>query len=140
MLFSEPVFVFLFLPLLLLLYRLAPRPARNTLLLLASLLFYAWGEGVFVLVMLGSIVFNYLMGLLLEAGRPRGLQRPLLVLGLGGNVALLIVFKYADFLVANLNSVLVGLKLPAVAPPGVHLPIGISFFTFQAMSYVIEIT
>jgi alginate O-acetyltransferase complex protein AlgI len=139
MLFSEPVFVFLFLPLLLLLYRLAPRPARNTLLLLASLLFYAWGEGVFVLVMLGSIVFNYLMGLLLEAGRPRGLQRPLLVLGLGGNLALLIVFKYADFLVANLNSVLVGLKLPAVAPPGVHLPIGISFFTFQAMSYVIDV-
>ena len=69
MLFSEPVFVFLFLPLLFLVYVVVPRAARNAVLLLASLLFYAWGEKFFVLVMLGSIAFNYLIGLLIEAGR-----------------------------------------------------------------------
>lgn len=140
MLFSEPVFVFLFLPLLLLGYALTPRAARNTLLLLASLLFYAWGEGFFVLVMLGSIAFNYLVGLLLEAGRGRRRLRPLaLLLGVAGNLALLIVFKYAGFLVTNLNLLLAGLKLPALPVPALHLPIGISFFTFQAMSYVIDV-
>jgi len=140
MLFSEPVFVFLFLPLLLLGYALTPRAAQNTLLLLASLLFYAWGEGFFVLVMLGSIAFNYLVGLLLEAGRGRRRLRPLaLLLGVAGNLALLIVFKYAGFLVTNLNLLLAGLKLPALPVPALHLPIGISFFTFQAMSYVIDV-
>jgi alginate O-acetyltransferase complex protein AlgI len=139
MLFSEPVFVFLFLPLLFLAYLFTPRAARNTVLLLASLLFYAWGEKSFVLVMLGSIAFNYLVGLLVEAGRSRGLHRLFLILGVAGNLGLLVVFKYADFLVTNLNLLLVGLKLPAVHMQPIHLPIGISFFTFQAMSYVIDL-
>jgi len=139
MLFSEPVFVFLFLPLLFLVYVFVPRVAKNTVLLLASLLFYAWGEKFFVLVMLGSIAFNYLTGLLVEAGRPRGLHKLFLVLSVAGNLGLLIVFKYADFLVANLNLLLVRLKLAPIHVPPIHLPIGISFFTFQALSYVIDV-
>jgi alginate O-acetyltransferase complex protein AlgI len=139
MLFSEPVFVFLFLPLLFLVYVLTPRVARNTVLLLASLLFYAWGEKSFVLVMLGSIAFNYLVGLLVEAGRARGLHKLFLILGVAGNLGLLAVFKYADFLVTNLNVVLVGLGRQPIHMQPIHLPIGISFFTFQAMSYVIDL-
>ncbi len=139
MLFSEPVFVFLFLPLLFLVYVVTPRAARNTVLLLASLLFYAWGEKSFVLVMLGSIAFNYLVGLLVEAGRSRGLHKPFLILGVAGNLGLLVVFKYADFLVTNLNFVLVRLGGQPLHMQPIHLPIGISFFTFQAMSYVIDL-
>jgi alginate O-acetyltransferase complex protein AlgI len=139
MLFSEPVFVFLFLPLLFLAYGFAPRAAKNTILLLASLLFYAWGEKSFVLVMLGSIAFNYLVGLLVEAGRSRGLHKLFLILGVAGNLGLLAVFKYATFLVTNLNLLLAGLKLPPIHMQPVHLPIGISFFTFQAMSYIIDL-
>jgi alginate O-acetyltransferase complex protein AlgI len=139
MLFSEPVFVFLFLPLVLLLHRLTPRAARNTILLVASLLFYAWGEGFFVLIMLGSIVFNYCAGLLVEMGRPRGLHKLFLVLGVAGNLGLLLVFKYANFLVANLNSILGGIGRSPLPWQAIHLPIGISFFTFQAMSYIIDV-
>ncbi len=139
MLFSQPVFVFLFLPLVLLLHRLAPRTAWNTLLLLASLLFYAWGEGFFVLVMLGSITFNYLVGLLVEASRPRGRDKLVLILGVIGNLGLLIVFKYADFFMANLSFVLVRLKMQPLPAASLHLPIGISFFTFHALSYIMDI-
>ncbi len=139
MLFSEPVFVFLFLPVLFLVYALAPRAARNTILLLASLLFYAWGEKFFVLVMLGSIAFNYVVGLLIEAGRPRGLHKLFLILGVVGNLGLLIVFKYTSFLVTSFNSILAGLNMPPIASPSIHLPIGISFFTFHALSYITDI-
>ncbi len=139
MLFSEPVFVFLFLPLLFLVYVVTPRAARNTVLLLASLLFYAWGEKFFVLVMLGSIAFNYLVGLLVEAGRPRGLHKLFLIVGIVGNLGLLVAFKYADFLIGNLNAVLTALNEPPLRVPPIHLPIGISFFTFHALSYIIDI-
>ncbi len=139
MLFSEPVFVFLFLPVLFLVYVGAPRPARNTILLAASLLFYAWGEQFFVLVMLGSIAFNYLVGLLAEAGRPRGWDKAVLIAGVVGNLGLLAVFKYANFFVANLNSLLATLGAGPVPWQTIHLPIGISFFTFQAMSYIIDV-
>jgi len=139
MLFSEPVFVFLFLPLLLLVYVVIPRAARNTVLLLASLLFYAWGEKSFVLVMLGSIAFNYLVGLLVDAGRSRGLHQLFLILGVAGNLGLLVVFKYADFMVTNLNLVIMKLGGQPIPMQPIHLPIGISFFTFQAMSYIIDL-
>jgi alginate O-acetyltransferase complex protein AlgI len=139
MLFSEPAFVFLFLPLLFLVYIGAPRVARNTILLLASLLFYACGEPSFVLVMLGSIAFNYFAGLLVEAGRPRGLDRVFLAAGVMGNLGLLAVFKYANFLVANLNSLLAAVNMEPIHWRAIHLPIGISFFTFQAMSYIIDV-
>ncbi len=135
MLFSSNIFLFLFLPLTLLGYLLMPKPAKNLFLLVMSLVFYAWGEPRFVLVMIGSIVFNYGMALLID--RTRGnkkLCKKLLIVCITGNLGLLFVYKYLDFMLTNVNRL--GLNLPLT---NLVLPIGISFFTFQAMSYVIDV-
>ena len=140
MVFSSTIFLFLFLPLVLLAYFLVGRKMRNLLLLAASLAFYAWGETVYVLLMLVSILVNYSFGLLIDRAQNQGKTgKPALVTAVVINLLLLGFFKYADFLVANLNSLLQHLHLNPVAFPDVHLPIGISFFTFQAMSYVIDL-
>jgi alginate O-acetyltransferase complex protein AlgI len=141
MLFTEPVFWFLFLPLLLSLHFLVVRPQRNLLLLLASLLFYAWGERSFVFVMLASIAFNYVVGLWIDTRRgvrSRERRWPLAV-GVAGNLLLLAAYKYANVLADQLSAVFVALGLPGLELEPIHLPIGISFFTFQGMSYVIDI-
>ena len=133
MLFSSSTFLFWFLPPVLGVYYLIPqraRTARNVLLLLASLFFYAWGERWFVLVMLCSIAFNYALGRL-AAARPR----PAVVLAAAGNLGLLFVFKYLTFTLRNLNRLGFGFVIPAI-----ELPIGISFFTFQALSYVVDVS
>ena len=133
MLFSSSVFLFVFLPAVLLGYYLLPgQKARNLLLLAASLLFYAWGEPVYVFLMLFSIGANYLLGLWIHARR--GAKGPL-VLAVALNLGILFFFKYLDFSIENLNALL-GLHLP---PVGLSLPIGISFFTFQALSYCIDV-
>jgi len=134
MLFGSPVFLFVFLPAVLLLHTLLPRLLRNGMLLLASLLFYAWGEPVFVLVMLVSLAGNYVLGLAVEARGPGGGK---LAVGaaVAFNLALLGFFKYANFVWSNVRLVIPG--LPELEP--IALPIGISFFTFQAMSYVIDV-
>jgi alginate O-acetyltransferase complex protein AlgI len=140
MLFTEPLFLFIFLPAILGLYFCSPRRARNVLLVLASLLFYAWGERTYVAVLLFSILLNYLGGLAVghaKAGSSR--RRWLLWMGIGGNLLLLITFKYARFLVANLNELAALFSLRALPLPGIRLPIGISFFTFMGMSYLIDI-
>lgn len=144
MVFSEPVFLFIFLPLLLGLYFLPGpfRRLRNPLLLLASLSFYAWGEKVFVVMMLASILLNYGVGLWIGRHQVASKTGKLPVtLGIIGNLAFLAAFKYADFIVANVNSLLdaIGASGMTINQPEVHLPIGISFFTFQAMSYVIDV-
>src|SRR5215813_7149861 len=100
--FASPVFVFLFLPAVLLPYWLAPRAARNALLLLASLFFYAWGEPRFAPVLLGSIAVNYLLALAIGAG-PAHRGGLLLGLGIAANVGLLAVYKYGNFAIQNLN-------------------------------------
>ena len=138
MLFSSSVFLFLFLPVVLLVYYLPLRKWRqgqNIFLTLASLFFYAWGEPWFVLVMMGSIVANYLFGLWVAAWkeRDRSLRLPVTV-SVVCNLAVLFVFKYLTFVLTNLN--LLGLQLTV---PVINLPIGISFFTFQAMSYVLDV-
>ena len=108
------------------------KPAlQNILLLLASLFFYAWGEPVYVLLLLFSIVFNWGCGMLM----PRA-KKPVLVLSVSVNLILLGVFKYADFVTNTLGRLLPFLHIPRVALP---LPIGISFFTFQAMAYIIDL-
>ena len=134
MLFSSTVFIFVFLPAVLIGYYLLLRgmKARNALLLAASLLFYAWGEPVYVLLMLLSIAVNYVFGRLLER---RAHSKTLLVAAVIFNLGLLFYFKYLNFTVDNLNA-LFGLHLSV---PALALPIGISFFTFQAMSYVIDV-
>lgn len=140
MVFCSSVFLFVFLPLVLLTYLLAPRGCRNYVLLLASLLFYAWGEPGCVMLMLGSIAGNYLAGRLLELAidRPR-LSKVLLALAIAANLGALAAYKYANFLADNLNIVLAWLDLPGVRLKPVHLPIGISFFTFHAMSFLIDL-
>lgn len=139
MVFSDPIFLFFFLPIFLGLYFLIPPRHRNLALLIASLLFYIWGEGLYVLVMIGSIVFNYVMGLLVDRSRGGTSAKAAIGVGVAGNIAILVSFKYANFIFDNLGQLLVLLGLPAARLDPVHLPIGISFFTFQAMSYLIDV-
>ncbi len=138
MLFSSSVFLAVFLPVVLLVYHgllRGRRGAQNVFLLLASLFFYWWGEPKFVLIMLLSIAMNYLFGLWAGAFRERGIRLTApVVCTVAANLAILFSFKYVDFTVRNLN--LLGLDL---TPPEILLPIGISFYTFQAMSYVFDI-
>jgi alginate O-acetyltransferase complex protein AlgI len=137
--FSSIIFLFLFLPVTLIVYLVIGRRLRNYFLLVASLVFYAWGETTYVLIMLLSIVANYVVGLAIDHFRNRPQAKLFLGLAVVVNIGLLSVFKYTNFIVANLNILLGSFELPAVALQPVHLPIGISFFTFQAMSYVIDI-
>jgi alginate O-acetyltransferase complex protein AlgI len=144
--FTLPVFLFGFLPLALAGYFLVPRPVRNGLLLAGSLLFYAWGEQEFIAVLLVSIILNYLLGLVLDRpltpdpSSPGSAGRKWAVgLAVALNLGLLAAFKYADFLVANLNAALDACGLAPLPAPGVHLPLGISFFTFHALSYVLDV-
>lgn len=132
MVFSSAIFLFAFLPFTLLLDRVMPSVrAKNALLLLASLLFYAFGQPVYLLLLLGSVALNYGCGRL-AAGAWRRLGAAAAV---AGNLALLGVFKYAALAVSTVNG-LTGLALPL---PEITLPIGISFFTFQGLSYVIDV-
>jgi alginate O-acetyltransferase complex protein AlgI len=139
MIFSNPTFLFLFLPILLLAYTLSPRRLKNSTLLLASLFFYAWGEPWFVLVMLGSIACNYAFGLGLEKYEHEPLRRRLVLAAAVFNLGLLAAFKYAGFFVENANALLVSVGGPQLPEPEISLPIGISFFTFQALSYVVDV-
>lgn len=138
MVFSSFVFLLVFLPLVLLLYYICPRRMRNVLLLIASLIFYAWGEPVYVLIMLFSTVFDYTNGRLIEYFRKQnrpGRAKAALIVDVCGNLAILGFFKYADFVIGNINSITgAGISLLHIA-----LPIGISFYTFQTMSYTIDV-
>lgn len=139
MVFSSPLFLFYFLPVILLLYYLVPRKQifwKNVVLLIGSLFFYAWGEPVYVLLMLFSIVMDYGLGLWLEHEKTHG-GHPGRVLALAVvlNLLLLGFFKYANFLIGTINGV-TGLAIPLLE---LSLPIGISFYTFQALSYIIDL-
>ena len=138
MVFSSAVFLLIFLPVVLLLYYVLPARARNPLLLVTSLIFYAWGEPVYILIMLFSTVFDYCNGRLLERldqkGKPE-LRKWVLVLSLIGNLGMLGFFKYTDFLISSLNA-LTGQEFDLL---GIALPIGISFYTFQTLSYTIDV-
>jgi alginate O-acetyltransferase complex protein AlgI len=138
-LFSSAIFVFFFLPLVLLVYAPLRGRARNAWLLAASLLFYAWGEQTQILLMLAVIAVNWALGLwAAERARPQR-ARAMLAAAVAFDLALLGVFKYADFAIANLNAVRAQHGADALAPWAIPLPIGISFFTFQALSYVIDV-
>ena len=132
MVFSSAVFLFVFLPAVFLLDRLLPGiRAKNALLLIASLIFYAFGQPVYLPLLLLSVLLNYVCGRM-AAGKHARLGVALAVIG---GIGMLAVFKYADFLIGSLNSAF-GLALPLT---GIALPIGISFFTFQGLSYVIDV-
>lgn len=134
MVFSSAAFLFAFLPLTLAGYYFLPKKFRNIFLTLASLLFYAWGEPKFVFVMILSILMNYIFGLLV-AKQEGGHQKLVLTIMVIANLSLFFVFKYLNFTIENLNYLFHG----AIPQTHITLPIGISFFTFQAMSYVFDV-
>ncbi len=138
MLFSSSIFVFLFLPVVLLgnfVVFKKWRNAQNVFLLICSLFFYAWGEPLFVLIMIFSILANWLLGLLVLRRTDKWYQRLILIITAVVNLSVLFVFKYLMFTLTNINT-LFGSNITV---PSITLPIGISFFTFQAMSYVIDV-
>ena len=142
MVFSSIEFLFYFLPITVIGYFIVRGRARNALLLVASLVFYVWGGGVFVFVLLLSIVSNYGLGFLVAHGRDT--DRPDLVrLGVTAsvlvNVGVLGYFKYANFAIAQINNISVATGTPLIAWTAIALPIGISFYTFQSMSYIFDI-
>ena len=139
MIFSSPTFLFLFLPIVIALSMIPGRASKNLTLLVASLLFYAWGEAYFVLIMLCSITFNFIFGLFLEDSRRNTYRKAFLVTGITLNLGLLAYFKYANFVIENINGLTLQSGFPAIEWSPVHLPLGISFFTFQAMSYLIDV-
>ena len=136
MLFSSIPFLFYFLPCVFVLYFLVPMRWKNTVLLLASLFFYAWGEPKFVVFMLASIVQGYVLARLVEKYRAdRRRAKLFLTLSLVFSLGLLGYCKYADFFLSGFNA-LTGLHIPLLR---VALPIGISFYTFQILSYVVDV-
>lgn len=134
MLFSGIPFLFYYLPAVVLVYFLLPRGLRNGCLLLASLLFYAWGEPKYVLLMAATITVFYALGIAIEKSEG-GLKKLWLALAVGSGLAALAVFKYADFAVENFNA-LTGMSVPLLK---LALPIGISFYTFQSISYAVDV-
>ncbi|MBQ3076765.1 MAG: MBOAT family protein [Clostridia bacterium] len=135
MLFSSVPFLYLYVPLVLLLYFVAPKTLKNPILLVASLFFYYYGEPVYVSLLLISSLSDYLHSLYIEAHRGERTAKWALISSISVNLGLLGFFKYADFVIATLNG-LFSLKIPLLHVP---LPIGISFFTFQTMSYTIDV-
>ncbi|MBQ0000392.1 MAG: MBOAT family protein [Clostridiales bacterium] len=138
MIFSSIYFLFVFLPVTLILYYIVPGMFKNLILLLTSLVFYAWGEPVYVFLMLFSIVFNYLSGIEIDSYRSRreqGKKNFAFWFTVAVNLAILGFFKYYGFLIENINALL-PLNIPYKA---LALPIGISFYTFQTLSYIVDV-
>jgi len=142
-LFTEPIFLFLFLPILLGCYFLRrPHAAyANWLLLVASVIFYARGGGAFTWLILASIAFNYWAAIAVDRARARSTAQgtSLLALAVAVNLTVLGIFKYANFFADNVNALLGALHVAPLPLPHVLLPIGISFFTFHAISYVVDV-
>lgn len=139
MVFASPLFLFLFLPLTLLAYALVPRAGRNLLLLVASVLFYVWGEGWFLALVAASVLANWAFGLAIAAAEDPQIRRRWLAAAVVVNLGTLALFKYANFAVANLNALTTALSLAPLAVASIPLPLGISFFTFHAISYVVDV-
>lgn len=139
MLFSSLLFLYLFLPLTLLGYYLIDKNYRNYWLLLASLVFFAWGGISFTIILLISIVLNYLFGLQIQQHIETKKAYWWLFVGVSTNLLILGVFKYANFFVDNLNKINGLFALPHIPNPGIVLPIGISFYTFHSLSYLVDI-
>jgi alginate O-acetyltransferase complex protein AlgI len=140
MVFSSPLFLFLFLPVVLTLCLLLPGTRlKNVWLLVVSLIFYGWGEVGFILLLLGSTLLNYFLGLRVEQAENPGRRKAAVGIAIALNIGLLAFFKYASFAVGNVNAILGALGVPALHVGDVRLPIGISFFTFHALSYVVDI-
>ena len=133
MLFSSITFLYYFLPIVLVLYLVIPNKFKNLVLLIFSLLFYFYGEPKYIIILLLSCFINYMAGILIEKYRSK--SKLILILTILYNVIQLLYFKYTDFFIININNIFntnIGLLR-------VVMPIGISFFTFQTLSYVIDV-
>ena len=135
MLFSSIPFLYCFLPAVVLVYFLVPRSLKNTVLLLFSLAFYAWGEPMYIFLMIATIAVFYGCGLAIGKATQQKWRKFWLVLSVIVGLGLLAVFKYADFFVENFNAA-TGLSIPLLR---LALPVGISFYTFQSLSYTIDV-
>ena len=135
MLFSSIPFLYYFLPAVLLLYFLVPRGLKNTVLLISSLFFYAWGEPIYVFLMIGTICLFFFCGIAIGKSKTDKMKKLWLTVSVVISLALLGIFKYADFFVDSFNAV-TGLSIPLLR---LALPIGISFYTFQCLSYTIDV-
>lgn len=135
MLFSSITFLYCFLPCVLLVYFVVPDRMKNTFLLLASLFFYGWGEPKYLIFMLASVTQSYAAALLVERFRGTKIAKAALAVSAAASLGLLAYCKYADFFIGNCNAV-TGLSVPLLR---VALPVGISFYTFQILSYVIDV-
>jgi alginate O-acetyltransferase complex protein AlgI len=137
--FASPLFLFLFLPATIAAYFALPRRVRNAVLLVASVAFYAWGEARYVPLVLGSVAFNWWMGLRIAGSAEPWVRKRRLAAAVAGNLAALAIFKYANFAVANVDAIAPVFGLSPVALRAIPLPLGISFFTFHAISYVVDV-
>lgn len=134
MVFTDLNFLFLFLPAFLWFYFILPfRKWRNIILFSFSLLFYAWGEPVYVFIMIASVLFNYWVAIVIEI--KQAWAKKILLFGVAGNLLLLGIFKYSDFVIRNINSIFHS----EIALTNLPLPVGISFYTFQLLSYIIDV-
>lgn len=142
MLFSSTTFLFVFLPVVLAVYFICPKKLRNVVLLISSLLFYAWGEPRYILVMLGTILVNYILALVCASCKEKGKDKGAKAAVIGTivfSIGMLAFFKYSNFFLTNFNGSigkLAGISLPLLK---VALPLGISFYTFQTLSYTIDV-
>ena len=133
MVFSSITFLYYFLPILLIIYLLVPKKIKNITLLIFSLLFYFYGEPKYIIILLLSCVINYFIGLLIEKNPKK--SKFILILGLMYNIGQLLFFKYTDFFILNINSIFnTNINLLRIM-----MPIGISFFTFQTLSYIVDV-
>ena len=135
MLFSSIPFLYYFLPIVILIYFAAPKFLKNTVLLLSSLLFYAWGEPRYVFLMIATVSVNYILGILIEKFRGKALSKIFMIISVTLSLAVLGYFKYADFFIENFNAA-TGLSVKLL---NIALPIGISFYTFQILSYTVDV-
>ena len=134
--FTTIAFMFRFLPIFLIVYYVVPTRYKNLILLIGSFVFYAWGQHFYLLLLMLSIVVNYTFGRLI--GERRAQRKPLLILGLIYNFGLLVFFKYTNFFIENINALLTAthVQIPTIS---VVMPLGISFYTFQVVSYLVDV-
>lgn len=136
MVFSSIIFIFVFLPITVLVYFISPKSIRNFIILISSLIFYGWGEPIYISIMIFSTIFDYINGIIIDKYRNnKALTSGIFLNSIVINLGILFFFKYYGFLISNINGIL-GLNIEVHTLP---LPVGISFYTFQTMSYVIDV-
>jgi alginate O-acetyltransferase complex protein AlgI len=139
MLFNSPLFLFLFLPVVFSAYFLAGRKLRNTVAIIASILFYAWGEPKFIFVVMASAVIDWYLGNGIFRSSGKGARKALLVISIVLNIGILFYFKYTNFFIDNLGKALMTMHLHPVSLAKIALPIGVSFIVFEKITYVVDI-